>query len=442
VERVSGRPFNDYVAENIFKPLGMTRSTFAQQLPAELKPLMSIGYSIGSGKAKPFEVIEEAPAGGLSTTAADISRFMIAHLQEGSFENAHILRPETARLMHSRQFGLVPELNGMCLGFYEESRNGHRVIGHGGDTYYFHSDLHLMPDSALGFFVSYNSAGKGEISPRTALWSHFLDRYFPYTPPPAPELAGAATDAASVAGRYMASRRSQTNFLKVTSMQGEVTVRLDDKDRAEIKVENSRDFNGEVKKWREISPLIYRAVNGQELLAFRRDDRGRLQLVPNFPILVLERVSLWQDKNFNLPLLIACLAVMGLTLLFWPVGAVIRRHFHQRLELDASQRRGRLWIRLVCAVDIIFVVVIFRTFSQVDPGNLSEKLDLRINLIQAVGVLGALGTVLVLIACLRSWRDRNLWAWVKFWNLLVLLACVGFTWFLLYWNLLDFSKNY
>ncbi len=442
VERVSGRPFNDYVTENIFKPLGMTRSTFAQTLPEELKPLMSSGYKEGSGKAKPFELVEEAPAGGLAATAADMSRFIIAHLQEGAFENAHILRPETARLMHSRQFGLVPELNGMCLGFYEEARNGHRIIGHGGDTFYFHSDLHLMPDAGLGFFVSYNSAGKGEISPRTALWNHFLDRYFPYAPPAAAKPASAAADAAMVSGRYMSSRRSQTNFLKVTSMQGETMVSPADKNSGDIKVEGMKDFNGETKKWQEIAPLLYRAVNGQELLAFRRDEKGRLQLVPNFPIVVSQRVSLLQDQSFNQSLIVACLAIMGLTLAFWPVGAVIRRHYHIRLEMDAPQRRGRLWMRLVCAVNVIFVAVMFRTFSDIQPGTLSEKLDLHFNLIQAVGVLGALGTVLVLIACLRSWRDRNLWMWAKIWNLLVLLACLGFTWFVLYWNLLDFSKNY
>src|SRR6185312_8023693 len=128
VERVSGQPFNDYVAEHIFKPLGMTRSTFVQPLPAELKPLMSNGYNVGSGKAKPFEIIEEAPAGALAATAADLSRFMIAHLQNGKFDNTQILRPETATQMHSRQFGLSPALNGMCLGFYEETRNGHRII--------------------------------------------------------------------------------------------------------------------------------------------------------------------------------------------------------------------------------------------------------------------------------------------------------------------------
>jgi len=43
-----------------------------------------------------------------------------------------------------------------------------------------------MLDTGVGFYVSYNSAGKGELSPRSALWTHFIDRYFPYTAPDMP----------------------------------------------------------------------------------------------------------------------------------------------------------------------------------------------------------------------------------------------------------------
>lgn len=438
VERVSGEPFNDYVAENIFKPLGMTRSTFVQPLPADLKPLMSSGYQTAAGKAKPFELVDEAPAGALAATAADISRFMIAHLQDGRFDNVQILRPETARLMHARQFSLHPEMNGMCLGFYEESRNGVRIIGHGGDTYWFHSDLHLIPQAGIGFFVSYNSPGKGDLSPRSAVWDHFLDRYFPYTPPAAERSATATSDATTVSGRYLSSRRSQTNFLRVSA--GQMTVTHDDK--GDIKIDAIKDFSGHVKKFQPIAPLLYREANGEGKIAFRRDERGRLQLLVSFPAIVYQRVSFFQDQKYNQPLVITCLTIMGLTLLFWPLGAAIRRHYHQRLEIDAGTRRARLWIRLVCALNIVFAGGLLLTLSSVDPGDLSDKLDFRITLFQAIGVLGALGTLLVLIGAVRSWRDSNLWFWAKVWNLLVLLACVGFTWFVLYWNLLDFSKNY
>ncbi|HEX7289323.1 MAG TPA: serine hydrolase domain-containing protein [Candidatus Angelobacter sp.] len=440
VERISGKPFNDYVDENIFKPLGMAHSTFAQPLPENLKPLMSRGYTKGSSKAKPFELIEEAPAGALSATAADLSRFMIAHLQDGRLDNTQILRPETARLMHSRQFGLVPALNGMCLGFYEESRNGHRIIGHGGDTVYFHSDLHLVPDAGLGFFVSYNSGGKREISPRSALWQHFLDRYFPYKPPAAAPTATALADSKMVAGNYIASRRSQTNFLKVANMMNEAHVTA--LPEGKLKLDDVKDFNGEAKTFQQIGPLLYRAENGKDLIAFRRDDKGRLQLVPNFPALVYQRATIENHGPLNQALIIFCIAVMGLTLLFWPVSAFVRRHYHHRMEMDPATMQGRLWVRLVCALCILFIVAFSLTLSGGNPGDFSGKLDLRIHMVQALGVLGALGTILVLIACVRSWRDRNLWWFAKFWNFVVLLACAGFVWFVLYWDLLDFDLNY
>ena len=440
VERVSGKSFNDYVAENIFKPLQMEHSTFAQPLPPDLKPLMSNGYTTATGKPKKFEIVEEAPAGALSASAADLAHFMIAHLQDGKYADAQILRPETAQTMHSRQFALNDALNGMCLGFYEETRNGHRIIGHGGDTVYFHSDLHLVLDAGVGFFVSYNSQGKGELSPRTALWNHFLDRYFPYTPPPAQKLASAGEDAKAVAGHYIASRRSESNLLKVANAFGQVNV-VPQPDGT-IKVSPFKDFNGELKKWEEVQPLLYRAVNGQELLAFRRDANNHLELAPNFPAVVYQHTSFKNNGSFNMALIVCCLVVMVLTLLFWPAGAFVRRHYHHRLEIEAGTMQGRLWIRLVCALNLIFVFGIVLAVSGDNPGDFSEKLDLRIHLLQIIGVLGAAGLFLVFVAAVRSWRDHNVWWWTKFWNAVVLLACLGYVWFVIYWNVLNFNLNY
>jgi hypothetical protein len=402
---------------------------------------MSSGYRLGSGKPKPFEIIEEAPAGALAATASDLGRFMIAHLQNGKFENGQILRPETAALMHSRQFGLSPALNGMCLGFYEESRNGRRIIGHGGDTVYFHSDLHLIPENGIGFFVSYNSAGKGEISPRSALWYHFLDRYFPYTPAKVEKLASADADATAVAGRYLTSRRSESNFLKVGAIEENVRVTPDE--NGTIKVEPLKDFNGQIKTWQEIAPLVYRSVNGQDLIAFRRlDHDGGLILAPNFPAAAEQRISLLKSADFNQSLILGVLIVLGLTLLCWPLAAMIRGHYHQRLDLDPSYMRLRPWVRVICAVDISFLVVFLTMLTSAGVSALSSKNDLKFHAVQSLGVLGALGTMVVLLACLRSWRDPQAWFWSKVWNLLLLVACLAFVWFSYHWNLLNFNMNY
>ena len=441
VERTSGQPFNDYVAEHIFRPLGMQHSTFVQPLPAELKPLMSNGYDLGSGHAKPFEVVEPAPAGALASTANDLSRFMIAHLRDGKYENAEILSPQIAQQMHARQKGFSPELNGMALGFYEESRNGHRIIGHGGDTFYFHSDLHLVLDAGVGFFVSYNSAGKGEISARTALWNHFLDRYFPYAPPSVPRPATAAADANTVAGYYMSSRRAETTFASAPNSFDEAHVVVD-KD-GDIKVFPLKDFNGQIKRWQEISPMVYRAVDGQDRIAFQKDANGHWELRINFPAIIFQRAGLLDSLPWNRTVVYYSLIVLGLTLLLWPVAWVVRRHYGFKLDLTSRQKRLRLAIKLVCAIDIAFVLGLVGILGAADDLTLlSGKLDPIILVFQAIGLIGAVGTLLVIYATLRLWHAPNLWKGVRWVNLLITLACLCFTWFVFHWHMVNFNMHY
>ena len=111
-------------------------------------------------------MIDLSPAGALSATGADMAKFMIAHLQNGAFGDQRILSEETAKKMHGTPLTIIPNVNRMLLGFYETNRNGHRIISHGGDTQYFHSDLHLFVDDGVGYFISFNCAGKeGAVRP-------------------------------------------------------------------------------------------------------------------------------------------------------------------------------------------------------------------------------------------------------------------------------------
>src|SRR5881275_677037 len=160
VERVSDEKFDRYITNHILKPLRMTNSTFDQSLPVALTPQMSQGYLAAAKKPRDFEFVQAAPAGALSTTAADMTRFMLAFLQDGTVDGVAILKPETVRQMETRQFELHPMLNGLGITFMEYSMNGQRIIGHGGDTLWFHSDMVLVPEAHLGYFISYNSAGK------------------------------------------------------------------------------------------------------------------------------------------------------------------------------------------------------------------------------------------------------------------------------------------
>src|SRR5881398_2122231 len=160
VERVSGEKFERYIENHILKPLGMNNSTFEQPLPPQLGPQMSKGYLSASKKPRDFEWVQAAPAGALTTTAADMTQFRLAFLQDGVVDGVSILKPETVRQMDTRQFEFYPMLPGLGITFMEYLIDPVRIIGHGGDTVYFHSDMILVPNAHLGYFLSYNSLGK------------------------------------------------------------------------------------------------------------------------------------------------------------------------------------------------------------------------------------------------------------------------------------------
>lgn len=441
VQRISGQAYDDYIETHILRPLGMAHSSFRQPLPDALKPLLSNGYKVASKPARPFEVVQPWPAGSSSVSANDITRLMIAHLQDGRFEGVQILRPETARLMHSRQFENHPGLNGMALGFYEETRNGHRIIGHGGDTICFHSDLHLMLDADLGFFISYNSAGKGEISPRSAVWNQFLDRYFPYTAPSATAPAS-AEDARMVAGDYITSRRSQTTMLAFSTLLGELKVSQNTD--GTISANAFKELNGQPKHFREITPFLFREVNGQSLLGFKRDDSGRLVMAIDFPFMVFQKARWYQGSRFNMSILIGSLSVFALTLLLWPVAALVRRHYGRKLDLSPREKRWRLLVRLVCAVDLAFVVAWLAALSGAfdDPAKLNRGLDPVLHMVELIGWIGVLGTLAALYNSFRFRNYRDRWWWAKIHDSGIALACLGFSWFVRHWNLLHWNLNY
>jgi CubicO group peptidase (beta-lactamase class C family) len=441
VQRVSGKPFEQYVSENIYGPLSMPHTTFVQPLPPELQPLMSNGYVRASQGAKPYEVVQAYPAGSVATSAADMCNFMIAHLQDGQFGGARILKPETAKLMHSRQFASDPRLNGMALGFYEESRNGHRIIGHGGDTVYFHSDLHLIPDANVGFFISYNSMGKAEVSPRTILFENFLDRYFPYQPPAALPVSTAKEDAQLVSGLYLSSRRGETTFFKLTNLFDEPKV-FTNADGT-ISIDALKGPNGELKRYSEVSPLLYREVHGQDQIAFHRDRNQRLEFSIDYPFFVFQRSPAADNKYLNFSLILPGLIIILLTLLIWPIAAGVRWHYGRKLELERPEKRLRLAVRLVCILDIVFTLAWVIVISLADdPSAFSRGLDPILYGIQLTGVLGASGTLLVLFNSIQSWSKTGAWIWTKIFDTLLALSCLAFVWFIWHWNLINFNLKY
>jgi CubicO group peptidase (beta-lactamase class C family) len=442
VQRVSGEPFTEYISHHIFQPLSMNHSTFAQPLPANLAPLMSSGYNLASSEPKPFEIIAEWPAGALSASGLDMANFMIAHLQDGTFGSERILSPETARLMHARQFGLNPSLDGMCLGFYEESLNGQRIIGHDGDTVYFHSRLRLIPAAGVGFFMSMNAGGRGDSDLRAEVWRKFLDRYCPWKPPATPIFPTAAADARAVTGSYLSSRRSDTNILAVLNLVSSLSVSSDSEGTLGISGFNA--VNGQAMKFREVAPHLYRQVDGQFAFSFQPDPLGGSMMVTDIPVFVFQRLPWYRGSMFCNVLLVFTASILLLALILWPVAGLLRRHYRQPLTLDPSARRLRLLVRLFLLLDVVVLAAwaALLGYGLSHLSILSTRFDPLFHVVQVFTAVGLLGVVYAWVYALRAWSQRLFWRIGALGELILALAFTGYAWIVLAGNLLHFHLAY
>ena len=442
VQRLSGEDFDSYIEHHIFQPLGMTHATFRQPLPPNLAPDMSQGFLRASQGAKPFEIVVTVPAGALSVSALDITHFMIAHLQGGTYNGAQVLDPATVKEMHSRQYAPDPHVNGMCLGFYEDSRNGHRVIAHGGDTIYFHSDLHLILDADTGLFVSYNSLGKAG-PPRGPLYKAFMDRYFPYTPPKITTPATASADARAVSGTYIPSRRPQTNILYTFALLGETSVSPGKDDTLTVGGMNTEA--GVPIEWREESQNIwYEPSDPQNKIVFRKGANGRWEIAVEYPFEVLQQVPFYASKNFFTFLLVCSLVLFGLTLILWPVAAFIRWHYGQKLAPAPEEGSARKWTRIASALNLAAWLLFIGTISMAGThlNFLSSSADPWFRFIQIVGWLGVIAIIVALWKFIAVRRVAGRWWWNRVYNVLMGLAFLSSLWLIWFTHLLHFSLKY
>ena len=444
VQRVSGEPFEQYIERHIFQPLHMDHSTFRQPLPGKFEADMSKGYDKASGDPKPYELIPMSPAGALATTGDDISRFMLAHLNNGSYDGAQILKPETAKMMHGIVYPVPDGTLPMGLGFYHEDRNGYDIVGHGGDTVYFHSDLHLILDKGVGFYVSQNSAGKPGQSIRGPLFKAFMDRYFP-APPQAslPTLKTAKQDGARVAGVYDVSRRSDSNMLRITGMLGQFKVKLNSD--GTISADEIVDLAGNPKKFREIAPMRWQEVHGstQFIAIVKNGAVQRIYTSDLPPIEAITRAPFWHGP-WKLPLFVAMCVMLALTVLFWPIKAVLRWRYQAPFTLEGREAALYRLSRLAALCDVVFIGGFLALFTY---GNehlevFSDAWDWAFRVLQAFGILGVVGTVAMVWNFLAGLGNSDRPWWTKLTDLLLALAGIVFVYFVIAEKLITLSLNY
>ena len=398
VERVSGVPFKEYVRYQIFRPLQMEHSTFDQPLPEDLLPDISSGYNTASDPAAGFEFIQAVPAGALSTTGIDMGRFMAALLNQGALEGAQIISTDSLQKMEDRVLVLDPKLNAMGLVFMERRPSGPRIIGHGGDTVYFHSDLILIPEQRVGFFVSLNSTGKnGHLIPEQIVQA-FVDRYFPAPIAETGPISSQSKDGDLVQGCYQASTRSDSTFLRFVALAQQLNVTAEA--NGFLTTDLLKDSQGSSMRWQEVAPLIYREINGEQMIGFRHGANEQISdLVPAWPIAVFQKVNLTQSRPFVFWLVGAGFGLMAITGLLFPVAMIVRWRYKRPLfETNVAAKVLYFFTRLWCLIIVAFAVAVYLFLTSVtnNLAQVSSSQDRWLDTIHWLAWIGLGGGVVVM----------------------------------------------
>jgi CubicO group peptidase (beta-lactamase class C family) len=449
VSRVSGEPFDQYVQNHVFAPAGMKLATFQQPLPANLKPYMSEGYQPGSDKPYGYEYVGVSPAGSLAASGDDMGRFMIAHLANPS----PLLNAETKALMHSTNDDPIPGLQKMSLGFYQSDINGHRVDSHGGDTVAFHSDLHLFLNDGVGLFVSFNSPGSQGAAHalRSALLEEFADRYFP-APADTRKLDAktARENAEKLAGTWSTSRRSFSTFIGITDFISQTKVGVGKDGEPVVGDSLFSGLNGQPRKWVAVGPMLWRDANSHEMLGAKVVDGKavRFSLGSVAPIIVWDRTPWYLDSAWLLPLTYLSLAVFFLTMLFWPVRAIVRRRYGGTIGLEGRElqayrasRIGATAILLTLVAWVVMISVMFGDLNYLSASFLPVVLTVQV--ISFFAFIG--GAAAILWYAATVWRRKGGWkaTWkAKLWSLLLVISALTVLWIAFAYHLIGFATDY
>ncbi|MDG5821940.1 serine hydrolase domain-containing protein, partial [Natronococcus sp. A-GB7] len=422
---VYGTSFEHAVADLVFEPLEMDQSTFKQPA-SDLDATVSTGYSaaVGEPEPQPELLLELAPAGAMTTTAADMAQFLRAHLGDTD-EQGPLLASDIIERMHETWFTHHEALDGTAFGFLEETRGDERLLWHNGAIPgSFYSYLLIAPEQNIGLFVSYNT-DTGSVAANEFVDS-FVEKYISSVTSDTLEPSGQPERADELAGAYRGVRVDQTSYAKFSSTLQAGSI--------DVQVENDgtliTERGGGKTHWVEIEPLVFQEATGERMLAFGEADDEIEFLYIGFS--AFEQIS-WYDSGV-LQAGLAVVTTLGLLsgIIGWPIARTWRCYQGERDFKPPWSRppRSARWVAggsAICLLGFVFglgLLLIAYPYTLLSNPPLTFRVLLLLPVLAVAGTLASGGYVLL------AWRDQ-------YWNqlsrihyTLVVASAVGFCWLL------------
>jgi CubicO group peptidase (beta-lactamase class C family) len=207
IEETGGKPYADMMDELIFKPVGMSRTTF-RPLVAMTYPLAT-GHAAGSdGKAaiiRPaYNNVAQWPAGSIFSSANDLSRFVIALLSNGRLDGAQALSPTLFKSLSGKHTLIPGESDGYYgYGLLNFEERGVRMVMHGGFSRGYGSMIQMAPEQRFAVIILTNKSGMTLSKTTGKAKELFLPLKPAEAKKPREKLPLTAADLAGFAGAYV-----------------------------------------------------------------------------------------------------------------------------------------------------------------------------------------------------------------------------------------------
>jgi CubicO group peptidase (beta-lactamase class C family) len=451
VAEVSGMDYESYVERNILVPLGLAHTTFREQyeptqgLPQPISAdlathlAQNIEMRNGAWQTIPHEhIVSMAPAGAAVSTAADMASYMLALLDPPRLEAAGVLRTETFARMREPSFQSAPGMPAIHHGFFNAplgvtTQLGVDNLSHSGATLHFRSFMVVTNDlgeqGTLGVFIGANSATA--MSLVQALPESIVARYFPPASQAAPAVPdGDASRVQQYAGQYRTARRSYAQFEKIINV-GAVDVTATREGYLVLKL------GGRPLRFVEIGEDLFRQSDGDTMIAFVRDERGRISRFVVNSVGTLERIGFFASVAW-LSLMLGAALVTCVGIL---IAASLRRQPVPPHSVD--ERRSAQVLTGTAAAWLIFMVL---AVAWVVPFSTPAGEDqfvygfphplLKVAL--AVGVVATGLSVLGIATLVPVWRERTWLIGRRLRHSVAVVLFVALVATLLQWNAIGF----
>lgn len=169
IEKVTGMSWEDYTRQRILEPLGMKEANFDLGLNAAPDHAEPHSLDILKGQL-PIPVMDSlgpvGPAGSINASVADMARYAIFQLGDGSagtVDGKPLLKPELLAEMHKQQVTMPPFLEGVFtdtgygLGWFSMKYGKVELVEHDGGIFGFISKVTLIPAENIGIVLLSNT---------------------------------------------------------------------------------------------------------------------------------------------------------------------------------------------------------------------------------------------------------------------------------------------